>query len=52
MKYGQPNAEVAKVSQKSQKKTMKDLLKSFCDFCVVFVFLLRSDVRIRERIHG
>ena len=52
MKYGLPDAEDAKVSQKSQKKNMRNPLKSFCDLCVAFVFLLRPEVRIQGRTHG
>jgi len=44
---GQPNAEVAKVAQKSQKENQKKASGFFCDFCVIFVFLLRSAVRSR-----
>jgi hypothetical protein len=33
----EPNAEGAEVSQKSQKKTLKNfLLNFFCDFCAAF----------------
>jgi hypothetical protein len=51
-KYGHPNAEGAKVSQRTQKKTFKNYSCLFCDFCVTFVFLLRSAARLQEHAHG
>ncbi len=36
MKNGQPNAEVAKVTQKSQKKPEEISMDFFCDFCEIF----------------
>jgi hypothetical protein len=51
---GHPNAEVAKVSQKSQtsqKQKPKNVLDFFCDFCVIFVFLLRSEARSQDSHH-
>ena len=51
--YGLPDAEDAKVSQKAQKKTMRNFPEAlFCDFCVAFVVLPRSAARIQEPRHG